>query len=471
MFAHPKKPSALPQIHFIGICGVGMSAIAIALKKKGYRVSGSDKGFYPPVSNNLKRAGIDFYPGWHADKMTTNGNPDLVVLGNAAGSHNPEWTYAKEKNIPYRSYPEIIAEFFIKNNSIVCAGTYGKTTSSAILSWILKKNNFDPTYMFGGVPMNDMLPAELTDSEYSILEGDEYKSASWDDRPKFAHYSPTHLLLTSVVWDHADIYPTEKLYAGAFKKLIRSLPDNATLVVSEKVPKGIYESQSHRLRITNYGTGNTNHYAYKNIQTSKNGIDFQIKHGSSIFDLQSSALGDYMADNITGCFAMARELGIEPKKIIPSLASFKNIKRRLEKRSEGNITVFDDIAHSPQKAEAVLKSLRSVYVGKIIAVFEPNTGNRKKEAEAGYDHAFDAADQVIIPRLTTVKIDANDLAPPCDGAYVRTVILRTHSNVQYIEDDNELVQTLLEQTKKGDCIVFLGSHGFRGMIEALIKNS
>lgn len=463
-----EKTPELPRIHFVGICGVGMSAIAIALKKRGYRVTGSDKGFYPPVSNNLKRANIHFYPGWHPNKMTANEDPDLVVVGNAAGSRNPEWIYAKEKNIPCKSYPEIIAEFFVKKNSIICAGTYGKTTSSAILSWILKENNFDPAYMFGGVPMNNMPPAELTDSEYSILEGDEYKSASWDDRPKFAHYSPTHLLLTSVVWDHADIYPTEKSYAGAFKELIRSLPNNATLVVSEKVPKKIYESESHRLRVTNYGTEDIHDYAYKNIQTSKNGIEFQIKHGSSIFDLQSSALGDYMADNITGCFAMARELGIEPKKIIASLASFKNIKRRLEKRSEGNITIFDDIAHSPQKAQAVLKSLRGVYAGKIIAVFEPNTGNRKKEAEAGYDHAFDAADQVIIPRLTAVKTDPHDPNPPFEGAYLRDIIAKTHDSVVYIEDDITLVETILRQSKKADCIVFLGSHGFRGMIEALV---
>ena len=225
------------HIHFIGICGVAMSALALAYQKKGYKVTGSDKGFYPPVSTHLKDAGIKFYPGWHPEKMIADGNPNLIIVGNVASSTNPEWLYVQENNIPYKSYPEAVAEQIVKDTSIVCAGTYGKSTTTTLLTWILKQADKNPSYMFGGISLNDLSSANFTDSDISILEGDEYKTARWDDRPKFAHYSPTHLLLTSVVWDHADVYPTEQSYVYAFEKLIRDLPRNGLLVLSAKVSK------------------------------------------------------------------------------------------------------------------------------------------------------------------------------------------------------------------------------------------
>jgi len=496
------------KIHFIGICGVAMSALALAFKKNGWKVTGSDKGFYPPVSDNLHDAGIAFYPGWHPERMGKNGDPDLVVVGNVAGSTNTEWLYVKKHSIPYMSYPEVIAKYFVKKNSIVCAGTYGKSTSTAILTWIFTQAQKNPTYMFGGISLNDIPPASLGketplldkerstpsnlgegEVQYSILEGDEYKTARWDNRPKFAHYSPTHLLLTSVVWDHADVYPTEQTYVDAFHKLIESVPDNGLLVMSAKVVhdnEELYKlSTLQTFKLITYGKGEENDYQYFDVQTSKKGITFKIKHQSSVFSLQSSTLGDYMADNMTGCFALAHQMGIDPDTIISSLASFKNIKRRLEKRFDGKITVFDDIAHSPKKAEAVLRSLADIYTErqttplldkerarvrsnhpKLIAIFEPNSGNRLQESKAGYDNMFTDADTVIIPRLTAIKQDPTK-PTPMDGAELAKTIQKTHPNVQYIDDDEILIQTLLSESHDGDCIVFLGSHGFRGMIESL----
>jgi UDP-N-acetylmuramate: L-alanyl-gamma-D-glutamyl-meso-diaminopimelate ligase len=460
---------AKKHIHFIGICGVAMSALAIAFHKKGYKVTGSDKGFYPPVSTYLKDAGIEYYPGWHVDKMTADGDPDLVVVGNVAGSKNPEWVYVQEKKLEYKSYPEVIAEFFVKKNSIVAAGTYGKSTSSAILAWILKENGFDPSHMFGGVPINNMPSAELTDSEHSILEGDEYKSARWDARPKFAHYSPTHLLLTSVVWDHADVYPTETSYIDAFEQLVKSIPEDGLIVLSAKVTHDLPAFQDlNDCPVVTYGKTDDNDYQYFDVETSKDGISFKIKHGSSIFSIQTSALGDYMADNMTGCFALAHEIGIAPENIIKSLKTFKNIKRRLEKRYDGDVTVFDDIAHSPKKAEAVLRSLRSVFDGHVIAVFEPNTGNRMAESIPGYANAFNNADTVIIPRLSHIKKDPNK-SEALEGQTLANVIAETHQDVHYMQDDEKLIDFLTTKTKEGDAIVFLGSHGFRGMIESLVS--
>jgi len=454
------------KIHFIGICGVAMSALAIAFDKKGWQVSGSDVGFYPPVSTNLKNTNINFYPGWHVEKMTENGNPNLVVVGNVASSTNPEWIYVQEKKLNYKSYPEVISEFFVAKNSIVCAGTYGKTTTSSLLSYILEQNDYNPSYMFGGLLVDDFNSAKIGDKDWSVLEGDEYKTARWDNSPKFDHYNPTHLLLTAVQWDHADIYKTEKSYFDAFKKLTSSIPENGLALVSENIPDNI--SNNLKCKIIKYGKQDGD-YTYTNIKQNEDGLEFDILHDNNTHHISSNMIGEYMAENITACFAMANQIGIDPEKIIKSITDFKGIKRRLEKRIKTSITIFDDIAHSPAKASFVLNTLRNIYKNKkIFAIYEPNTGNRKKESVKGYTNAFRDADTVIIPRLTKVKIKKDEIDIPMDGKELSKVISASHNNVEYIEDDSELIKYVENKTQPGDVVVFLGSHGFRGMIEELI---
>lgn len=460
----------MKHIHFIGICGVAMSALAIAFSKKGYTVTGSDAGFYPPVSTNLLAHKIPFYPGWHVDKMTKNGVPDLVVVGNVAGSTNPEWLYIQENNIPYMSYPEAIAEYFLGKNSIVCAGTYGKTTSSTLLAWILRNAKLDPSYMFGGVAVNEFDSASISDArEYSVLEGDEYKTSGWDNRPKFALYAPTHLLLTSVSWDHADVYPTEQSYFDAFKTLVEAIPKTGLLVACTEGKNMNVVLPSCKSKIIFYGKAKTANYHYRDVQQTEKGLYFDILHKKETYHVKTPILGDYNVENMVGCFAMAREIGIAAKIILESFASFRGLKRRLEKRLTTPITVIDDIAHSPAKASSLLETLRKTYKGKIIAVFEPNTGNRQKEAIPQYDQAFKHADMVVIPRLTKLKIDANNPDKPLDGQDLAEVIKKTHPYVEYIEHDNHLVEYLRKNTTKNDVIGFLGSHGFRGMIEEIIQ--
>jgi UDP-N-acetylmuramate: L-alanyl-gamma-D-glutamyl-meso-diaminopimelate ligase len=460
----------MKHIHFIGICGVAMSALALACRKNGWKVTGSDKGFYPPVSTHLTQAGIAYYPGWHVDKMTANGNPNLVVVGNVAGSKNPEWLYVQKRGIPYVSYPEFIAKHMVKKTSIVCAGTYGKSTSSALLAWMFRKAGKNPTYMFGGIPNNDIPSAAITESDISILEGDEYKTARWDEKAKFFHYAPTHLLLTATVWDHADVYPTDALYVQAFTDLVCMLPKNGLVVVSGKV---MHEQSSvtasASCQVVTYGRKTDNDYQYTQVQTSRHGVDFDIVHGGQTYHIHTDELGDYMADNMTGCFALAHQMGIAPKDIIQSMESFRSIKRRLEKKCDGDITVFDDIAHSPKKAEAVLRSLRGIFDGHMYAVYEPNSGCRQQESIPSYDRAFTHADTVIIPRLSTIKKDPAKKTP-LSGSELAHVISQSHDDVQYIEHDDELVGMLADKAKKDDVIVFLGSHGFRGMIDDVVTS-
>ncbi len=439
------------HVHIIGICGVATGAIAVAFHRAGWKVTGSDKGFFPPVSTELDKHGINFYAGWHPENID---RPDIAIMGTASGTQNPETAYIRDNNIPLYSFAEAIGKFFVKEYSIVVTGTWGKTSSTTLLSYIFQQANYNPTYMFGGISLSHDSSAELTDSRYSIFEGDEYKSSPTDNTPKFFYYNPTHLLLSAISWDHADLYPTEQSYFDVFKNLISKTrfivanKDNSK--VRELVDKAIW-----------YGSKDAD-YIYSDVKQTIDGLDFKING----IDIHSQLIGKFQAENITGCFAMASELGIDKEIIVKAIAEFKGMKRRLEKRYVGDITVYDDIAHSPEKASTVLSNLKEIYDGKIIAIFEPNTGGRSRESIIKYNNAFKDADLVIIPRLSKLKVGEND--KPIDGDELTEVIKKTHNNVIYIEDDNNLIKTVIETAKKGDCVAFMGSHGFRTMIEELI---
>lgn len=452
----------MKHIHFIGICGVGMSALAILWQKKGWKVTGSDVGFYPPISTHLNEHKIFYYPGWHVEKM---GTPDLVVVGNVAGSENPELKYVLENNIPHVSYPELIAQNLIKENSIVCAGTFGKTTTTAMLAFVLKEANLDPAYMFGGLANSLELSADDLGGEYSVIEGDEYKTSRSDLRAKFFSYHPTHLLLTGIKWDHADVYPTEQSYLDAFKKLVASIPENGLILActdDENIKKIIQEVKAP---VVTYGKEKSN-YIYTDIVQSKNGVDFTIENFGEAYNISSPMLGDFTAKNICGVFIMAKELGIEPDRIIEAIKKFQGIKRRLEKRGQTKLgaDVYDDIAHSPAKAQAILTTLKNIYTGKIYAIFEPNTGNRQAESLADYDNKFNYADEVIIPRLTKVKTPGS-----IEGEKLSKIIAKTHPQVKYLEKDEDLINYLNTTAKADDVVVFMGSHSFRGMIESILR--
>ena len=475
------------HLHVIGICGVATSAIAIAFHNKGWRVTGSDKGFFPPVSTELEKNGVSFYAGWHPEKIADTDNvtkrlifPDLVLAATASGTLNPETAFAKENNLTIKSDAEIRGEYFAKKNSIVCAGTWGKTSSTALLAHIMTEAGLDPSFVIGGLSLSTNA-AHLGESDWSVIEGDEYKSSPWDSRPKFAHLHATHLLLTSVSWDHADLYPTEEGYFDAFRKLISEIPqpENNGLIVANRDNRKtaeLVERHGVNKKIIWYckktGTENAD-YTYGDVVQTKNGIDFTIFHTNNSYPVHSPMIGTFQAENIAACFAMASAIGIAPEKIAAAIASFKGLRRRLEKRLETDtITIIDDIAHSPEKAHAVLENLRSIYTNKIITIFEPNIGGRRWESAAKYNNAFTHADTVIIPRLTKLKIAAavTDAAgQPMEGRELAETIAKTHQDVHHIDDDATLIRFITESAKKGDCIAFLGSHGFRGMIEETIK--
>jgi len=460
-----KLPS---RIHIIGICGVATSAIAIAFKNKGCIVTGSDKGFYPPVSTELEKNNIPFYAGWHSENI---GTPDMIMTGGGGTSpSNPEVLYAKDHKIPVYSYPEILEKYFIKENSIVTAGTWGKTTTSSLLSFILIQADLYPSYFTGGLSLSHST-GYISDSKWSVVEGDEYQVSISDKRPKFVYYSPTHLLLTSVSWDHADLYPTEKAYFDEFKDLIKKIPPQGSIVAC-KDNEGVKEITENS-KFISYGKNPDADYHYHSIEHTNKGLAFIIQYRDESWKINSPMLGRFNAENITGCFAMAHSIGIKPEKIISAINDFKGIRRRFEKRLEGEITVLDCHAPTPEKASSVLESIREVYNKNIIAIYEPNIGGRQRNSALMYDNAFKNVDILIIPRLTKLKvagdISENSSDQPLEGQELTTIIRKTHTKTDYIENDEEVINSLKSQSKPGDVIVFLGSHGFRGMIEETIK--
>ena len=456
------------QIHVTGICGVANSAIAIALHRRGVIVTGSDKGFYPPVSTYLTEAGIAYYAGWHPENIEAHGTPDFIMTGGSGTSpSNPELIYAREHGIPIHAFPEVLNKYFIRKNSIVIAGTWGKTTISALVSFVLIKAGFDPSYFSGGLSLSHPTGA-LTDSAWSVVEGDEYQIGISDKRPKFACYAPTHLLLTSVAWDHADLYPTEADYFNTFKKLVTDIPSSGLLVVcadDQGVKKVIVNCHAP---IISYGKDPAASYHFGSVKQTKNGLSFEVIHGTNSYRLESPMLGTFNAENITAAFALAHAIGINPEIIVSAIKEFKGIKRRFEKRLESDVTVFDCHAPTPDKVASVLRELRQIYTGKIIAVFEPNIGGRSRETASKYDRAFKDSDVVIIPRLTKLKLAENDTTQSLEGDELTKIISKTQPNVKYIDDDAQLVVFATTQAHKEDIIVFLGSHGFRGMIEETV---
>jgi UDP-N-acetylmuramate: L-alanyl-gamma-D-glutamyl-meso-diaminopimelate ligase len=457
------------KVHFIGVCGVAMSAVATALWAKGYKVTGSDSGFFPPISTHLTNLGIPYYPGFHPEKMIDGGKPDFVVVGNAIATGNLELLYAQKHNIPFKSFPEVVGEYLIKKHSIVVAGTYGKTTSSALLSHILKHADFKPSYMIGGLTADGAPSSVLSDGDWSVVEGDEYFTAKWDKQAKFMHYKPTHLLLTAVKWDHADIYPTEESYFKAFKNLLALLPGNGQVMACLDNENLLNLLSENDIPFTSYGKHEKSQYRYENISQDSTGIEFDIVYHGKVYKIKSPMLGVYNAENITGCFSLAHSIGIAPGDISDAIKTFPGMKRRLEKRYENKVTVIDDIAHSPEKAKSILENLRGIYKGKITAVYEPNTGNRTPQSKPAYDNAFKNADEVIIPKLTKLKVDSSNPEKTFDGQELADTIASTQPSISYIENDEELVKYISENRETGDVIAFLGSHGFRGMIEETIK--
>ena len=402
-----KSQANQQKIYFLGIGGIAMANLACLLKSKGYLVSGSDLDTFGPSAVLLKKHNIIYFKDHHPNHIKKF-KPDIVVIGNAMSRGNPSLEYvlnnpfdkAQGRQILYCSMPEIIKTELLSNRKpIVITGTSGKTTTSALLAWILYKAGFKPTALVGGIMNNFDSGFVSGNGQYVIVEGDEYNSSFYDASPKFMHYRPYIGLINNIRADHLDIYGNIENILSAFKKFVNIIPSNGLIILNKHDKNTSHLITSIRSRIKTFGR-NGDVWTTDKIDSTPNGLSFVVYNGSKrLGRIETSLFGKHNVENILAAITVGLELKIPFKKITEAIASFKGVKRRLEIiHQKGNTMIIDDFAHNPDKVLASLSALRGHFPKhQIIAVFEPRTGSsRRNFFQDAYPLSFKPADLVYI---------------------------------------------------------------------------
>jgi UDP-N-acetylmuramate: L-alanyl-gamma-D-glutamyl-meso-diaminopimelate ligase len=456
----------------MAIGGTGMAPLACLLQEQGHRVRGTDAPLYPPMSTLLSRAGIQPAVGY--DPAHLEPRPDLVVIGNAIRRDNPEAVAAEQLGLPIVSMPQALARFFLSHHRpLVVAGTHGKTTTTALAAWIYTACGRDPGYLIGGVPRD--LPASFHDGEGDrfIVEGDEYNAAYFDRGPKFLHYQPETLLLTSAEYDHADLYPTPEALWEAYERLLALLPADGLLVACGDTPKVRKLAARARCRVLFYGLGSGNDlHPIDGIEALPEASRFRVRDDGAEngeVEITLPLAGDHNVANALAAWAAARRDGIPAAEAAAALSRFHGVQRRLEELGTARgVTVVDDFAHHPTAVEKTLTALRQRYPGRrVVALFEPRslTAGRRFFFEP-YRQAFAGADRVLFAptfhngRLAPEeRLDFGALAAALSAAGVPTDL---HA------DNNALVRQALEEATDGSILVTMSSGSFEGMPHKLL---
>ena len=358
-------PAAGSHIHLIAVCGVGMASLAGLLKSRGYRVTGSDQNVYPPMSTYLAEIGVNVLPGFRAEHLVPR--PDLVVVGNAVSRGNPEAQAALEQDIPQISFPQALGQFLIgSRSSLVVAGTHGKTTTTALAAWVLTRAGLDPGFFVGGVPINFGSGWKVGEGNHVVIEGDEYDTAFFDKGPKFLHYRPQSVILTSVEFDHADIYRDLDHVKSAFLRLMDIIPATGSLVVCGDYPVAKEIAAAARCQRMIYGEG---------TDADWQATDLQFVQGRSFFTpcyrgrpegrMEAAVIGRHNVKNALAVYALGRAIGIDRGRLLEGFATFAGVKRRQEIRGERRgVVVIDDFAHHPTAVRETVEAVRAAYQGR-----------------------------------------------------------------------------------------------------------
>src|SRR5579859_6290925 len=375
------------HIHLIGICGTAMASLAGMLKQRGFRVTGSDAAAYPPMSIFLHDLGIPVAQPFDAKNLDPR--PDLVVVGNAMSRGNVELEHVLDQRIPFCSLPQLLHDEFLRDKEVlVVAGTHGKTTTTSMLSWIFHSAGADPSFLIGGIAENFGSSFHLGKGKHFILEGDEYDTAFFDKGPKFLHYFPDAIILTSVEFDHADIYKDLDAVETAFKRLVNLIPRRGRIVAFDGAAGGASESPSLDrclakafCPVERYGTGPRANWKVTNLRFEPARTTWTVLHdGQPWADLEFPLAGEYNVWNATAAAALASSCGISTDAIAAALKTFKSVKRRLEVKAQVNgITIIDDFAHHPTAIAGTLKALRARYAGsRLWAILEPRSNTLRR---------------------------------------------------------------------------------------------
>lgn len=392
-------PQSPRHIHLMGVCGTGMAAMAGMLKNQGYHVSGSDSHVYPPMSDFLARSGIPILEGYRGENLDPR--PDLVVVGNVITRKNPEAIALAELRIPYLSFPQLLShQFLVAKKTLVVAGTHGKTTTSSMLATMLYGAGYEPGFMIGGIVQAFGRNFRVGDGPYFVVEGDEYDTAFFDKGPKFLHYRPHIAIITSIEFDHADIYADLAAVKTSFRKLLAIMPADGCLVAHLDDPAVQELVAEAPCPVVGYGQISDNDWCLADVSCSRSGSSFvALHHGKPFGSFTTVMPGRHNCLNSLAVIAVLERLGLAPDVIARELQLFKGVRRRQEVRGVvGGVTVIDDFAHHPTAVRETLAALRTAYEGqRLLAVFEPRTNSsRRRVFQQDYLSVFDAADVVMV---------------------------------------------------------------------------
>jgi UDP-N-acetylmuramate: L-alanyl-gamma-D-glutamyl-meso-diaminopimelate ligase len=463
-------PEEVQKIHLVAVCGTGMGALACILKDLGYTVSGSDGKVYPPMSTFLHQRGIHISEGFAADHITAS--TDLVIIGNAVRKDNPEALAVRDRGIPYCSMPQAINRFAARGKKILLiAGTHGKTTTSSLLAWVLHHAGLDPSFFIGGILNNFGSNYRIGRGDYMIVEGDEYDTAFFDKGPKFMHYSPHTAALTSVEFDHADIFEDMNHVRRIFRTFVSALPRSGALLAFDADPVIDELAGDSTAEVLRYGRNSASPWRLGEVTLHPPGARFEVfKQNRHFGRFETRLPGDHNLFNALAVIGIADRLGIPSAVIGEALAGFEGVKRRQEVRGiEGGITVMDDFAHHPTAVRETIKAVKPFYPqGRLIAVFEPRTNTSMRDIfQEDYPESFDAADLICIrhPPLLE-KIPAGRRF---SSERLVADLQRRGKAAHYFPDTDAIIAFLVREAAAGDLVLIMSNGGFDNIHQRLLE--
>jgi UDP-N-acetylmuramate: L-alanyl-gamma-D-glutamyl-meso-diaminopimelate ligase len=456
------------HIHLIGICGTAMASLAGMLKQRGFHLTGSDAAAYPPMSEFLASLGILVSQPYGENNLVPR--PDLVIVGNAISRGNPELEFVLDERIPFQSMPQLLYDEFLRGHEpIVVAGTHGKTTTTSMLSWIFNVAGREPSFLIGGIAENFAASFSLGEGAQFILEGDEYDTAFFDKGPKFLHYFPDAAILTSVEFDHGDIYRDLDAVKTAFKRLVNLVPRRGRIVAwdgSENVTECVSRAFCP---VERYGFGEASNWRITDVSYEPQQTSWTVLREDKDWARLSFPLaGEYNVLNATAAAAMAANFGIEPSAIANALGAFRSVKRRLEVKAEVNgITIIDDFAHHPTAIAETLKALRTRYPGRRLwAVLEPRSNTLARNFfQKEIAESLALADFAVI--ASVFRADRIAFSERLDVNGVVGALNANGCRARHLEDADAISAAIASELRAGDVVAILSNGGFGGIYEKL----
>ena len=468
--AAPPPPDSISSVYLIGVCGTGMGSLAGLLQEAGYVVRGSDEQCYPPMSTRITEMGVELLEGY--DSAHLSPPPDLVIVGNSCTPTHPEAAYVRDHHLPQLSLPEAIAHFFLSDRrSLVVAGTHGKTTTTGMLVHVLQSAGLDPGFLVGGVMVNGNASYRIGSGPHFVIEGDEYDSAYFDKRPKMMHYRPTSAIITSMEFDHADIYDSWDDYREAFRTFAGLIAAENLLVLNGDDPEVRALADHTHARVRYLGLeGDDDDVTAVDVRPVSGGQEFTlVMDGESLVRIFLPMSGRHNLQNALAVCAVAIEEGVSPEDVAAGFASFEGMKRRQEVRGTASgVVVVDDFAHHPTAVKATIQSVAERWPDRrIVAIFEPRSNSsRRKVFEAAYAESFDQARRVFISSPPMRHNDSPENL--MDVSRVVHLIQERGIPADSFSGAAALLPALMGDLQPGDVALIMSNGSFDGLHDKLL---